>query len=82
MDLFRNELPGNQTHHRYVTFHNKKPMYASVHGQYHGDVYLMGSDSNRMNRILFPKEDASFLSLRRPNPLTDPPDVLPNWHPG
>jgi hypothetical protein len=34
MDLFRNELPGNQTQQEYVTFHNKeKPMYASVHAQ-------------------------------------------------
>jgi len=29
MDLFRNELPGNQTQQEYITFHNKrKPMYA------------------------------------------------------
>jgi hypothetical protein len=34
-DLFRNELPGNQTQQEYVTFHNKgKPMYASVHAQF------------------------------------------------
>jgi len=34
MDLFRNELPGNQTQQEYVTFHNKrKAMYASVRAQ-------------------------------------------------